>query len=548
MLRRLTVENYALIEHLELELDSHLNIITGETGAGKSILLGALGLLLGNKNDGSAMRDASESCVIEGLFDISKLELREFFEENELEYEDEISIRRVLTPSGKSRSFIGDMPAPLSVVKELGAMLLDIHSQHQNLILQSDKFRTEAIDTLAANAPLKSDYLISFTETNSLRGELQRLEQQMELERRDEEWLRHQVEELKSAKLKAGELAELEQEQALLANADRIGETIATLLNSLEEEQSGILVQLKSNIGSLNHIKELYPESAEWVERLQSIAIELKDINSSAAAAYEHVESDPERLQRVDDRMALIYSLCQKHRAATLDELIEIRDRYTARLEAIEHSDEEINAIRKALSESEKKTKALATELHNSRVAVCEKFEQSILSTLHELGMNETAFKVEITPTATLTPSGGDNIEFLFSANRNFKPQPIERIASGGELSRVMLALKALLAERMSLPTILFDEIDTGVSGRIADAMGRIISRLSERMQVVDITHLPQVASKGETHFVVYKEAGHTKLKPLNQDERLQEIAKMLSGAEITQAALEQAEILLNSK
>ncbi|MEE1099659.1 MAG: AAA family ATPase, partial [Alistipes sp.] len=338
MLRRLTVENYALIEHLELELDSHLNIITGETGAGKSILLGALGLLLGNKNDGSAMRDASESCVIEGLFDISKLELREFFEENELEYEDEISIRRVLTPSGKSRSFIGDMPAPLSVVKELGVMLLDIHSQHQNLILQSDKFRTEAIDTLAANAPLKSDYLISFTETNSLRGELQRLEQQMELERRDEEWLRHQVEELKSAKLKAGELGELEQEQALLANADRIGETIATLLNSLEEEQSGILVQLKSNIGSLNHIKELYPESAEWVERLQSIAIELKDINSSAAAAYEHVESDPERLQRVDDRMALIYSLCQKHRAATLDELIEIRDRYTARLEAIEHS------------------------------------------------------------------------------------------------------------------------------------------------------------------------------------------------------------------
>lgn len=547
MLLRLTVENYALIEHLELELDKHLNIITGETGAGKSILLGALGLLLGNKNDGSAMKDASRNCVIEGIFDISNMELKEFFDENDLEYEDVISIRRVVTPAGKSRSFIGDIPAPLSVIKELGATLLDIHSQHQNLILQSEKFRTEAIDTLAANSTLKEEYLTAYTKMNELTLELKALEQSIENERRDEEWLQHQVEELKSAKLKPSELAELEQEQALLANADRISETLASLLNALEEEQTGILVQLKTNINALNQIKELYPEGGEWLQRLNSVAVELKDIQNSAGGAYERVEADPERLQKVDDRLALIYSLCQKHRVATLEELLEVQSRLFSRLQLIEHSDEELNALKKALQEAEQRANKLAIELRNSRKKVAPTFETEILNILSELGMNETSFKVEITPTTALTPSGGDSIEYLFSANRNFKPQPIERIASGGELSRVMLALKAILAERMSLPTILFDEIDTGVSGRIADAMGRIINRLSERMQVVDITHLPQVASKGESHFIVYKQEGHTKLKRLSQEERLEEIAKMLSGAEVTTAAIDQARILLKS-
>lgn len=544
MLRRLSVENYALIEHLELELDEHLNILTGETGAGKSILLGALGLLLGNKNDGSAMKDATRNCVIEGVFDLRGLGLQSLFEENDLDYEEELTLRRVITPSGKSRSFVGDIPAPLSVVKELGTRLLDIHSQHQNLILSSEKFRTEALDTLAENGELRSAYGEAFRAVGERLRRLRELQEEVERVRRDEEWLRFQCEELTAARLKAGEVAELEQEQTLLAHADRIGEVLGALHQGLDSEEVGILPQLKSFESSLLQIKEQLPEAADWAMRLRSALLDLKDIDLSAAAAYEGLEADPERLQKVDDRLALLFSLCQKHRAKDLEELIAIRDRYLEQIATIDHSDEALRAAEKSYQEALEKAHGLARELHDSRRKAAPEFEQSILHTLGRLGMAETTFTIDLQPTE-LTPSGGDSVVFLFSANRTMKPQPIERIASGGELSRMMLALKALLARRMQLPTILFDEIDTGVSGRIADAMGEIISELSSSMQVVDITHLPQVASKGERHFVVYKEGGHTHLRRLTPEERTTEIAKMLSGAEITPAALEQARILL---
>lgn len=545
MLCRLSVENYALIEHLELELDEHLNILTGETGAGKSILLGALGLLLGNKNDGSAMKDATKNCVIEGVFDLEGLHLEPLFEENDLDYEPRITLRRVITPAGKSRSFVGDLPAPLSVVKELGARLLDIHSQHQNLILQSEEFRTEALDTLAENGALVTAYREAYGRVGECRRHLEQLRREAEAGRRDEEWLRYQVEELQSAALRKGELAELEQEQAILANADRISETLGELCHAMDEEECGLLSRLKSLEVALHHIRAGYPDAGEWADRLRSTLLELKDIHTSAASAYERVEADPERLQRIDDRLALLYSLIQKHRAAGLDELIALRDDYARRLAAIEHGDEELRKAEKALEETLEEALSLSRALHEARHKAAPDFERQILALLAELGMAETTFEVELTPTEELTPTGGDRVNFLFSANRTARPQPIERIASGGELSRVMLALKALLARRMQLPTILFDEIDTGVSGRIADAMGRIISELSQTMQVVDITHLPQVASKGESHFVVYKEAGRTHLKRLDDKERVVEIAKMLSGAELTSAALEQARILL---
>ena len=536
MLRRLSVENYALIEHLELELDEHLNILTGETGAGKSILLGALGLLLGNKNDGSAMKDATRNCVIEGVFDLHGLGLQSLFEENDLDYEEELTLRRVITPSGKSRSFVGDIPAPLSVVKELGTRLLDIHSQHQNLILSSEKFRTEALDTLAENGELRSAYGEAFRTVGEHLRRLRELQEEVERVRRDEEWLRFQCEELTAARLKAGEVAELEQEQTLLAHADRIGEVLGALHQGLDSEEVGILPQLKSFESSLLQIKEQLPEAADWAMRLRSALLDLKDIDLSAAAAYEGLEADPERLQKVDDRLALLFSLCQKHRAKDLEELIAIRDRYLEQIATIDHSDEALRAAEKSYQEALEKAHGLARELHDSRRKAAPEFEQSILHTLGRLGMAETTFTIDLQPTE-LTPSGGDSVVFLFSANRTMKPQPIERIASGGELSRMMLALKALLARRMQLPTILFDEIDTGVSGRI--------SELSASMQVVDITHLPQVASKGDRHFVVYKEGGHTHLRRLTPEERTTEIAKMLSGAEITPAALEQARILL---
>lgn len=545
MLRRLSVENFALIEHLELELDPRLNILTGETGAGKSILLGALGLLLGNKNDGSAMKDATRNCVIEGDFDLRGLGLEPLFAENDLDYEEQITLRRIITPSGKSRSFVGDLPAPLSVVKELGGRLLDIHSQHQNLILQSESFRTEALDTLSDNGELRVAYREAYLRMGELRRELERLQEAAAAGRRDEEWLRHQVEELQGAKLKEGELAQLEQEQAILANADRISETLGGLCQTMDEEESGILPRLKGLELSLLHIRESYPEAGEWAERLRSAMLELKDIHVSGEQALERVEADPEKLQRIDDRLALLYSLMQKHRAANLEELLELRDRYAAQLAAIEHSDEALRRAEGELHQARKEAQRLAEALHEARREAAPAFEEAILSTLAQLGMAETRFVVALEPTPDLTPTGGDGVEFLFTANPTASPQPIGRIASGGELSRVMLALKALLARRMQLPTILFDEIDTGVSGRIADAMGRIISELSTSMQVVDITHLPQVASKGESHFVVYKEGGHTHLKRLSPEERTLEIAKMLSGAEITPAALEQARILL---
>ena len=409
MLRRLSVENYALIEKLEMELDPHLNIITGETGAGKSILLGALGLLLGAKNDGSAMKDAARNCVVEGTFDLSGRGMKSFFDENDLDYAPETHVTRMITPAGKSRAFINDIPVQLAQLREFGTRLIDIHSQHQNLILSSEEFRTSALDTVAGNGGLLAQYTAQYARLSELRRQLAALREAAADGRRDEEWLRFQCEELTAANLREGEQA----------------------------------------------------------------------------------------------------------------------------------------ATEKALHETEQKAAALADRLHKAREKAAAGFAKQILATLTQLGMPDTVFEVALTPLAELGRTGRDNVVFLFTANRSATPQPVERIASGGELSRVMLALKALLARCMQLPTVIFDEIDTGVSGRIADAMGEIIESLSATMQVVDITHLPQVASKGSAHFVVYKQDGRTGIRRLTAEERITEIAKMLSGSRITDAAVAQARILL---
>lgn len=544
MLRRLSVENYALIDSLELELDPHLNIITGETGAGKSILLGALSLLLGAKNEGSAIKDTTRSCRVEGTFDLTGLGLEAFFEENELDYAAETTLTRLITPAGKSRSFVNDLPVQLTVLRELGSRLVDIHSQHQNLILSSEEFRTEAIDTVAGNAALLADYRAAFGRLQTLRRELQSLREEAEAGRRDEEWLRFQCDELTAAKLRAGEQAEVEAELAVLEHADRIGELFTTLRNAFDEEQTGILSRLREGEQGMLHLREHYAPAAEYAARLRSVLEELKDMNRSLAADSERIDADPERLQKLTARLDALIALQQKHRVASEEELIALRDRSLAKLAAITHSDEQIAAKEAAVREAEAQTHALADALHAARAAAAPTLSEEIVSTLSQLGMAETTFTVELSP-RELSRTGGDGVQFLFTANRTARPQPIERIASGGELSRVMLALKAMLAERMQLPTILFDEIDTGVSGRIADAMGAIIARLSAKMQVVDITHLPQVASKGKTHFVVYKEEGRTHIRRLGRVERTIEIAKMLSGAEVTEAALQQAKILL---
>ncbi len=544
MLRRLTVENYALIDHLELELDEHLNILTGETGAGKSILLGALSLLLGAKNEGSAMKDATRNCKVEGTFDLTGLKLEPFFEEMELDYEEETTLTRLITPAGKSRSFINDMPVPLTTMRELGARLVDIHSQHQNLILSSEEFRTEALDTVAGNGALLERYTTAYTALQAAHRQLQTLRAEAETARRNEEWLRFQCEELEAAKLRAGEQAELEAELVVLENADRIGELFTTLRNDLDADETGILSRLKEGEQGMRQIGAQFAPAAEYAERLRSVLEELKDLNRSMAFDTERLDSDPEQLQRKTARLDALIALQQKHRTSDEAALIALRDECRRKLDAITHSDAQIRQAEEALHAQEQQTRALAEELHLTRQKAAAPFTKEILATLMQLGMAETQFEVEFSP-REMGRTGADSVQFLFTANRTTRLQPIERIASGGELSRVMLALKALLARRMQLPTILFDEIDTGVSGRIADAMGEIIARLSTTMQVVDITHLPQVASKGHTHFVVYKEEGRTYLRRLTDEERETEIAKMLSGAEITEAARAQARILL---
>ncbi|MEG1645247.1 MAG: DNA repair protein RecN [Alistipes sp.] len=545
MLRRLTVENYALIERLEMELDPHLNIITGETGAGKSILLGALGLLLGNKNDGVATKDATINCVVEGVFQIQGVGLADFFTNNDLDYQEEITIRRIITPSGKSRSFIGDLPVPLTTIKALGNQLIDIHSQHENLILSSENFRTEAIDALAKNSDLRHTYTLIYARLSALRSQLSNLQERTAAGHADEAWLRYQVEELVAAKLRTGEQSELEQEQTMLAHADHIGETLALLHTTLEEEETGVLLQLKRAEIELNHIRNDYPMAGEWADRLHSALLEIKDINDTSANLSDRIEANPERLQAVNNRLDNLYSLGQKHHTKTIEELITLRDQYTDRLQAITHSDEELALLQTTLTEAEAEAHKLAEQLHQARAQAVPAFENEVLSTLRELDMAEILFQINLEKSSALTPTGQDVVTFLFSPNRTATPRPVERIASGGELSRVMLAIKALLARQMQLPTVIFDEIDTGVSGRIADAMGVIIHTLSKTMQVVDITHLPQVASKGQTHFVVYKEDGRTQINCLTADDRVTEIAKMLSGSEITTAARTQAKILL---
>jgi len=552
MLRTLTVENYVLIDRLEMELDRSLNIITGQTGAGKSILLGALGLLLGNKAEGGAMRDESRNCVIEGVFDVEGYGLEGFFDENDLDYDPSLTIRRVITPAGKSRSYVNDLPVGQSVLRELGVRLVDIHSQHRNLILSDDKFRIGVVDSIAGCGELVGEYRKLYDELQAAERELAQLRAEAERNRRDEEWIRFQVEELTAANLREGELARIEAEQSVLANADAIGEAIVASRNALDDEQMGVLLQLKTIEQAMSGIAPTLPLAGELFERIHSALLDLKDVSSELASAAERIDADPERLAQVVARIDLIYSLQQKHRVTSESELIALREKYSAQLQTITSGDERIAALEKHIKELHSEALRRADEIHAARVKAVPAIDSELSATLAELGMPSARFTVDVAAQEELMATGRDRVSFLFSANVGLAPQPVEKIASGGEISRVMLALKALVARSMQLPTIIFDEIDTGVSGQIADAMGRIISDLSRSMQVINITHLPQVASKGKTHFVVYKEdtllGAMTSIRQLSARERVDEIAKMLSGSTVTSAAIEQARCLLEAK
>ena len=546
MLKCLTIENYALIDSLHVEWDDHLNIITGETGAGKSILLGALGLLLGAKNEGQATKDLERNCIVEATFDIRGRGLEPLFESNDLDYEDEITIRRIITPAGKSRAFVGDMPVQLATLKELGTHLVDIHSQHQNLILASEEFRTTTLDTLAANATELGTYKAQLNLLNNLKAEYRTMAADMEAARKDEEWLRYTVEEFRAAKLKEDEQAETEQMLATLESADRIGEALTALRNALDDEELGAIVGITRSQRDLENIGDKYPEGLSIAERLKSVAAELKDISATAGDEVERIDADPEKLQKLSDRLNTIYSLEMKHRAESYDDLLHKAAVFEARLATIDNSDAALKELEARIAKAETDCRNAADVVTASRREAAKILEERVVTTLRMLGMEDAQFVVDISEAAAFTPLGRDSIAYLFTANRTTKPGNVERIASGGELSRIMLAIKSLLAERRMLPTVIFDEIDTGVSGRIADAMGDIIAHLAESMQIIDITHLPQVASKSGSHFVVYKTEGRTNIRRLAKSERVDEIAKMLSGSEITDAARKQAKILLS--
>ena len=547
MLASLSVDNYALIDHLEVDFDPRLNIITGQTGAGKSILLGALSLLLGARNEGAAIKDNTRNCVVEAVFDINGLNIEWLFEQLDLDYEPQITIRRIITPSGKSRAFVGDMPVQLTVLKTLGEYLIDIHSQHSNLILASESFRLEALDTIAGCTELRAEFNKAYAELSKAQSVLAAARQNIASARKEEEWLRFQVNELRSATLKAGEEAELEVKIATLANAESITEAYGSLHQSLTDEQTGVIMQLIQRTKALKAIAEHYPEAQQAAERLTSVVIELQDLDSSAEEVIEHIESDPEQLEKCNNRLETLYSLRRKHRAESIDSLIEIYNNYAAQLDNIDRADENIAELQRAVESATSRTTELATAIFEAHKASAPAFESDVEQILHKVGMTSAKFCIGFQSTE-LNATGIGKIEFLFTANEGLTPRPIEKIASGGELSRVMLALKSIISRSLSLPTIIFDEIDTGVSGSVANAVGEVIATLSATMQVIDITHLPQVASKGNRHYLVYKADSTTNMRQLSADERVTEIAKMLSGENITSAAIEQAQILLGKQ
>ncbi len=550
MLHSLYIQNYALIEQLDINIDSGFSVITGETGAGKSIILGAIGLLLGQRADVKSIRTGASKCVIEARFDISAYGMQPFFEENELEYEAECILRREVSVSGKSRGFINDTPASLVQMKELGEQLIDVHSQHQNLLLNKEGFQLNVLDILSHNDEILCAYQGFYREWKQVQQDLAELVAQAQRDRADEDYIRFQFEQLEEARLVAGEQEELEQEADTLNHAEDIKAGLYRVGQMLHSDESGLLSGLKECLNTMHGLQSVYPVADELVERLDSTYIELKDIAQEVAGKEEQIEFNPARLDEVNERLNLIYTLQQKHQVSTVDELLRLTDEYAARLSAITSSDEQIEELKEhceALYHKVQKQAALLTE---TRMAAAREVEKQMAARLIPLGMPNVRFRVEMGERKEPGMYGADTVNFLFSANKNGTLQSISSVASGGEIARVMLSVKAMIAGAVKLPTIVFDEIDTGVSGEIADRMADIMQEMGEQnRQVISITHLPQIAARGSAHYKVYKQDNETEtnshIRRLTDEERIEELAHMLSGATLTEAALNNAKALL---
>ena len=550
MLRSLYIQNYALIEKLDIGFDSGFSVITGETGAGKSIILGAIGLLLGQRADVKSIRKGASKYIIEARFDVSAYGMQPFFEANELEYEDECILRRELYASGKSRAFINDTPASLAQMKELGELLIDVHSQHQNLLLNKEGFQLNVLDLLAHDEAELAAYQKLYNDWRQARQDLEALVARAEQSRADEDYIRFQLEQLEEANLTDGEQEELEQEAEMLTHAEDIKAGLYRAGQALNADEGGVLEALKDCQNTMMGLRSVFAPAGELADRLDRVYIELKDISQEVSDKEEEVEFNPARLDEVNARLNLIYSLQQKHRVDTVKALLSLQESYALQLSAITSSDEDIARLEAQVKELFSQVTAQAQVLTEARTRAALEVERQMAARLVPLGMPNVRFQVEMGVRKEPGGHGADTVNFLFSANKNGVLQNISSVASGGEIARVMLSVKAMIAGAVKLPTIVFDEIDTGVSGEIADRMADIMQEMGDNdRQVISITHLPQIAARGRAHYKVYKEDNEVEtnshIRRLTDDERVEELAHMLSGATLTEAALNNARALL---
>lgn len=550
MLQHLTISHYALIEQLDIDIDGGFSVITGETGAGKSIILGALHLLLGGRAEAKSIQTGEKKCVVEATFRLDRETFAPFFADNDIDLDtEECIVRREVMQTGKSRAFINDTPVPAAKLKELGSRLIDIHSQHQNLLLHDEAFLIRTLDVLAGNAAALESYREAYHKHRKEQQTLHAMEEQARKGRQDEEFMEYQLSQLTEAQLQEDEQEKLEQEQNTLAHAEEIKQSLFEAQNLLNGEEVNLPQSLRAAIASLQRIAPHLPAAEELAERLQSARIELEDIAAETDSALSRVDYDPARLTYVEDRLSLIYELERKHDVQTVAELLALAADLERKLGEIENIDENIKQQQKRVDEALAQRTALAAKLTATRQKAAATLQEELAAALQTLGMPNARVEVKLTPRKEPDALGADNAELLFSANKNVPLQNVGNIASGGEIARVMLSLKGIIAQRTQLPTIVFDEIDTGVSGLIAERMAQTMKRMADRCQVICITHLPQIASQGNWHFRVYKEDSqdttHSHIERLDHDSRIREIAHMLSGAELTDAAVNNAKALL---
>jgi DNA repair protein RecN (Recombination protein N) len=551
MLVKLYVQNYALIKELDVELDSGLTIITGETGAGKSILLGALSLILGTRADTTVLLDKNEKCIVEGTFRIEDYDLNEFYISNDLDYDPVTTLRREINPAGKSRAFINDTPVTVNLLKDIGGKLIDIHSQHQTLMLSDNSFQLNVIDSFAGTNRLLEDYRTAFLNFRKLKKEYAVLKEKTDRNKADLEYYQFQLTQLEESKFFENEQDELESEQEILTHSEEIKLALTNSLRHFSAEEFSILAMLRDVKICLGKIKAYLPDVESLAARTESSLIELDDLANEIEKLSISVEADPQRLLHVNERLDLIYSLLKKHRVNNLHELLIKKSEIEGQIASIVSGDERLEELEALLGQGADTLKTISSAMSEKRRSVLPEIEMKITELLKQLGMPNAKFRISLSESADFTPTGIDQADFLFSANKQIPPENLAKIASGGELSRVMLSLKSLLTKNNNLPTIIFDEIDSGVSGEVADKVGQILSGMGKYMQVINITHLPQVASQGHKHYHVYKDdtddSTFTRVKLLSEDERIIEVARLLSGSEVTETAMKNARELLKA-